>query len=189
MKLRKSFELTEKFVDKIIPAAYGDASLLDKIKVTLACKQNPKVRELYLSHRQTARKIKQLQGEVCPEDLVKTVKLKTVHSEKNKGGFLFDFYSIIFLRPVVSAVTTLILITAIVTTLVINRPSQYNYSHEEILQAEKQAAYAFTIVDKIFKETHSTLQKEILGDKVAKPINKSIGIINNLFKGEKNETN
>ena len=39
----------------------------------------------------------------------------------------------------------------------------------------------------IFKETHSTLQKEVFSNAVAKPFGQSIRIVNNLLEGDKNE--
>jgi hypothetical protein len=40
------------------------------------------------------------------------------------------------------------------------------------------------IIGKIFKDTQTNLQNEILRDMVAKPINNGIGIVNNILEGE-----
>ncbi len=186
MNINKTFELNEEAVNKLISVAYGDASLREKLIVKRTILQNREARKLFNSFKQTADKVKRIVPENCPEDLIKRIELKNVTRKKNVSGFLFDLYSIIFGRPLVSAGTALILIAAIVIALMVNRPVQYNYtySESEILNADKQARQALAIVGKFFKQTQSTLQNEILSERVAKPINEGIGIVNNLFEGE-----
>lgn len=186
MSRKKSFELDEKLLNKIISVAYGDSSVRDKLIVMRAAKQNEQVRNLLTSYKQTAAEVKQIREEVCPEDLIKKIDQNKLPAAKSSNGFLFDFYSIVFARPVISAATTFVLVAAIIIALFVNKPVQYNYKYSEaqIIDADKQARQAFAIVGKFFKETQVTLQNEILKDRVAQPINKGIGIVNNLFKGE-----
>jgi hypothetical protein len=127
-----------------------------------------------------------LREEEFSNDLVRNVLRKNIPSSKNNTAFLFDLYSTVFSRPIISAVTTIVIITAIITTLIVNKPVQvnYNYSQTEINDADLQARKAFDIVGRFFKQTKSTLENEIMGERVAKPINKGIGIVNNLFEGE-----
>ena len=127
-----------------------------------------------------------LREEEYPDDLLKNVIRKNLPVSKNKNSFLFDLYSMVFYRPVISAVTTIILITAIVTTFIVNKPVQisYHYSQTEINNADQQARKALAIVGKFFKQTQSTLENEIMNDRVAKPINNGVGIVNNLLEGE-----
>ncbi len=189
MNRKKSFELNEEMHNKIISVSYGDAPLLDRIKVMRAAATNDEVRDLLNSYKKTACEVKQLDLEEFPQELLKSVESKTVSLKKNTNTFFYDFYSIILSRPIHSAATTILLVAAMVLSLIINKPVQYNYSATEVNVAEKQAKYAFEIVDKIFKETNITLKKEVLGKAVAKPIYESIGVVNKLIKGEKNEIN
>mgnify|MGYP001562714311 CR=1 FL=1 len=186
MNRKKSFELNEEMVNKIISVAYRDASLREKLIVKRTILQNREARKLFNSFKQTADKVKRIAEEDCPEDLIKQIELKNVTLRKSASGFLFDFYSIILGRPIVSAGTTLVLVAAIVVALIVNKPVQYNYkySESEIINADKQARQALAIVGNFFKQTQSTLQNEILSERVAKLINDGIGIVNNLFEGE-----
>jgi hypothetical protein len=189
MNSKKSFEISEELLNKIISVAYGDASLPDKIKVMRAASRNDEVRNLLNSYKTTANEVKQLGEEEFPRELLKSIEKRTIPIKKVKDKFIYDFFSIVLSRPIVSAAASVILIAAIITSLIINKPVQYNYSSAEITEAEKQAKYAFAIVGKLFEETHSTLRKEVLRNAVAKPFGHSIGIVNNLLEGDKNETN
>lgn len=191
MKRKKSFEISEEMQNKIISVAYRDASLLDRIKVFRIVAKSDEARNLLNSYKITADKIKQIGEEKFPRELLKSVEHKTIPVEKITNTFMYDLFSVVLSRPVVSAAASVILIAAIITSVIINRPVQYNYNYStaEVTEAEKQAKYAFSIVGKIFKETQTTLQKEVLGEAIAIPFHKSIRIVNNLLEGDKNETN
>ena len=186
MNRKEAFELNEEMINKIISVAYKDATLMDKFIVMTAAAQNPEIREMLSSYRQTAKEVEELHEEEFPDDLLKNVIRKNLPVLKNKSSFLFDLYSTVFSRPVISAVTTIVLITAIVTTLVVNKPAQisYRYSQAEINSADQQARKALAIVGKFFKQTQTTLENEIMNERVAKPINNGIGIVNNILEGE-----
>ena len=185
MKRKRIFDLTEAQKDKIISAAYGNGSLSDRLIVRRLIFSNEEAKKFYLSYKQTASEVKQIAEEECPSDILKTVQQKTKRVLENKGSFMSDLYSAVFSRPIVSAVTTVVLIASIVIALIVNRPVQYNYTQAQIIDADRQAREAFLIVGKILKETHATLQNDVLGERVSKPLNQSIRIANKLFEGEK----
>jgi hypothetical protein len=141
----------------------------------------------------TAAEVKQLKEENYSNDFVRRLTQENIPAAKSSVSMAFDFLSVVFARPVISAVTAIILVGSITIALIVNKPVQRNYStaadNSDVIRAEEQAKYALSIVDNIFKKTSSTLQKEILGEKVTKPIKESVGIVNNILKGEKNETN
>ncbi len=186
MVSKKSYELNEEMLNKIISVAYGDATLKDEFIVLRAAKQNPEISKALNSYKQTAKEVNVLREEEYSDDLLRNVVRKNFPALKNATSFLFDFYSMVFSRPIISALTTIILIITIVTTLIINKPVQYNYkySETEIINADKQARQALAIVGRFFKQTQSTLENEIMGERVAKPINEGIGIVNNILEGE-----
>ncbi len=191
MSRKKSFELNEEMVNKIISVAYEDASLLDRIKVMRAASRNNEVHNLLNLYKTTANEVKQLGEEEFSREIFKSIENRTVPVKRTTDKFIYDFISIILSRPIVSTVTSVILIAAIIASLIINKPVEYSYVYTtaEITEAEKQAGYAFAVVGNFFKETHSTLQKEVFGNAVAKPFGQSIRIINNLLEGDKNEPN
>ncbi len=185
MKRKKSFNLTEAQKDKIISAAYGTGSLVDRLIVRCLVSSNVEAEKLYSEYKQTAEEVRQIAGDECPPDILKNVQHKTICILENKSSFMFDLYSAIFSRPIISTVASLILVAAIIIALIINQPVQYNYTRAQVVNADKQAREALTIVSKILKETHLTLQKEVLDEKVSKPLNRSVEIVNKLFIGEK----
>ena len=191
MNRKKSSEITEELLNKIISVAYGDASFPDKIKVMRAASRNNEVRNLLNSYKTIANEVKQLGEEEFPRELFKSIENRTIPVKKTTNKFIYDLISIVLARPIASAATSVILIAAIIASLIINKPVQYNYNYSaaEITEAEKQAKYALSIVGKVFNETQTTLQKEVLGNAVAKPFGQSIGIVNNLLEGDKNEVN
>lgn len=191
MNHKKSSEIAEEMVDKIISVAYGDASLWVKIKVMRFVSQNGEALNLLNSYKKVSAEVKQLGEEEFPHELCKSIELKTISAPKTNNRFIYDFLSIVLARPIVSAATSVILIAAIVTSLIINKPVQYNYNYSavEITEAEKQAEYALSVVSKFLNETHSTLQREVLGKVVAEPFDKSLQIVNNLLEGDQNENN
>jgi hypothetical protein len=191
MNRKKSFEIPEKMQNRIVSVAYGDSSLLDRIKVMLAASRSDEVRDLLSSYKATASKVKELGEEEFPQELLKSAKLKNIARANRTNTFFYDLLSVVLVRPVFSAAVSFILIAAIITSLIINKPVKYkyNYTPGEIAAAEQQTKYALDVVGRIFKETHITLKKEILDKAVAKPFNQSAGIVNNLLKGDKNETN
>lgn len=190
MMRKKSFDLTEEIQNKIISTAYGDAPLRDKFSVWRLASRSDEVRNLLDNYKRTAKEVKNLGEEEMPYELLKSVKIKNPAALNRPNSFFYDLFSIIMSNPAVSSAVSIILIAAVVTSLIINKPVQYNYTNAEIAAAEKQAKYAFSIVGNIFRETNQTLKNEVLGKAVAEPFRQSIGIVNNLLKGdEKNETN
>jgi len=81
MNRKKLFKLNEEMVNRIISVAYGDATLADKFIVMRATAQNPEIRELLSSYRQTAKEVGVLREEEYPDDLLKNVIRKNYWSK------------------------------------------------------------------------------------------------------------
>ncbi|MBL1212253.1 MAG: hypothetical protein HND52_02745 [Ignavibacteriae bacterium] len=189
MNAKKSFEITEELRDKIISAAYGDAGFIDKIKINKLAAKYPEVKILFDEYSTTANAAHSIKLEECPDELLNSVGSKIGVKRENKKSFLFDLYTALFTRPIVSAAAASILVIAIVTSIIFNKNEyQYNYSPEEIALADKQVKESLYFVSKIFNKAQTNLTDEILTDRVAKPISKGINLVNDLFiEGDKNE--
>ncbi len=185
MKHKKLSSLTDEQKNKIISAAYGNVSLWDKLIVGHLVSSNEEAKKLYLSYKQTAKEVRLLSEDECPAEILKNVQRESINALNKKNSFLFDLYSAAFSRPIISAAATLVLTVSIVIALILNRPIQYNYTQAQIINADRQTKEAFMIVGKILRDTRTTLQKEVLGEKVSKPLHQGIGIVNKLFEGEK----
>jgi hypothetical protein len=194
MNRKKSFELNESLVDKIISVAYNDASLGDRLFVFSLIWRDKEARSIYESYKQSAEEVHKITEEECPQSVLRSVHLQTKVSLKTKSSlvndfyyFMNDFYYIVFSRPLASAFLVLILVGAIIFGILNQHevPAQRTYSRTEIQIAEKQTRQALAIVGKIFNETSHTLKDEVIKSRVAKPIQESVGIVNSLFnKGE-----
>jgi len=181
MKRKKSFEINDKLIDKIISAAYGDANIFDKLEVYFKARNNNEVKRLLDSYRATAEEVHQL-GEEEYED--RSIHFRGTQNgivEESYNSFITDFLTIIFSRSTASLAVTIFIIVAVVATLFVNRPQEQKYSQQEIQIADRQTRKALAIVGKIFNQTQSTLEKEVLSERVAKPIREGIGIVNYLF--------
>lgn len=186
MNNKKSSELSEKMINRIISVAYGDAGLLDKLLIWHAAKKDNKIKKLLDSYRTTANEVHKIEEDVFPQEIIKALKEKNINSYKTINNFATDFLSIVFAKPLVSAAATFILIGVIAIALMQNRTVKYKYTQSEIETAHQKAKQAFAIIGKIFNETKNTLHNDIVGEKIGKPINESYEIINDLFnKGGK----
>ena len=58
------------------------------------------------------------------------------------------------------------------------------YGNKDIELADEQASMALKMVGSILNETKSTVIREILPEKVSKPINKSLTMVKNLIDKE-----
>lgn len=189
MSRKKSFEITEELKNKIIAAAYKDASWLNRVWVWRLISKSEEAKTIFDSYRATANEVAKLTEEECPELVLNSAKEKTVFVKTNKTGFLNDLYTIAFARPVASLAVVLVVISVITFGIIRNKTVEYEFTEAEVIKADMQAQQALAIVGNIFKQTRSTLEDDVLGNKVAAPLNKGLGIINNLFEGEKNEIN
>lgn len=189
MKHTKFYKIDEQLHDKIISAAYGDAGIVDKIKIYFLSKKYHEVKSLFEKYRSTSKAVHSLEKEVLPDELLEKVKIKTGFKETQKNSFFFDFYSFVFARPALSGFATALLIIIIIISAFIKGPEfQTQYSKEEIALANRQTKQALAIIGKVFSKTEKTLKNEILAKRVGKPINEGLNIVNDLFNEEnKNE--
>lgn len=177
------FEITEQIENKIISAAYKDTGLFDRITVWSWTKKHEEAKALFDAYRATADEIKKVKEKECPE------KLFDLNDNGKSFNPLADLYTIIFSRPVLSIAVFVVIVSAVVIGIVRNKTVEYEFTKAEIMEADKQAQQAFMIVGNIFKQTKSSIEIDVLGNKVGKPINKGFRIINNILKGDKNEIN
>ena len=181
MLLKKSYEINEALANEIISVAYGDSSLHIKFKIYRLSKNNPDVKKLLENYRAVAKEVHNLKEEDFPEELLKRVKQKTIGQDIKSNSFAADLYTLLFIRPLVSATVLAVLIGTIVFGIIMNRAIEYRYTPEQVELADKQGKEALGIVGKIFNQTSVTLKEDVLNSRVAKPIRESMGIVNEFF--------
>ena len=169
----KKFIISEELLDKIISAAYKDATLIDRIKIYFLTKKYPEVKKIYNEYFKTAMNVKNIPLYKFPESSLREVELKTIRVNKS-------FY----LKPSYAFAFSFLLIAGLVAVLFYqDKKEEPVYSKSEIELAEKQVKESLAIVNRIFKKTENLIQEEVLPKRVGKPIHKSLSIINEVLIG------
>jgi len=181
MNPKKYFEINENLLNKIISVAYGDADLFDKLLVDRLAKKHSEVKVLLNEYKKTACDVKKIKEEKCPNEILVRIKDKTIDVNKNSKTFFSDFFSVIFVSPVVSTALVLVVVGVVLYGVFVKTPHEHNYSQKEIELADKQTKQALAIVGKIFNETNITLKEEVFKSRVTKPIRESMNVVNELF--------
>lgn len=182
--------MDDKILNKIISVAYNDACWFDKIKIYLLSKNNPEVKKLLEDYKANSKLVKQIKVENCPETLIESASKLTNATVIKEKSLIYDFYCFLFGRPLIAVSILTILLAAIITSFLFKRPEiQQNYTKEEIILAEAQAKHSLTIVTSIFKKTKRTVEKDVLTNRVSKPIKQTFNLVNEFFIGENNNEN
>lgn len=184
----------EKLTGSIIKTAYGEASLLEMIKIRIHLRKCTDCKNHFREHKLAAEALHSLPEPECPDRVLNKV-LSAIGEDKfEKPSFAFDFYSIFARVSIGKIAGGLVIIVLIIVFALFYRNNYENmetkkYSEAQIEKANIQAQQALVLIGKVFNSTQAKLGNEILPEKVAKPISKSFYVINDLFKsGDKNES-
>jgi hypothetical protein len=164
--------MDEKLLNRIISAAYGDSSMAERLRIRRIVKTDPEAKRVYDSYRNTAKKVYALPEEVCPPEILEKTKKKININVVQRNQFL---------RP--AAAFAVIFIAAVIALFSLLDPKQPEYTAHEIREADVQARQSLALVNRILNRTTSTIGNEILPEKVSKPVQKGLTIINNLLIG------
>jgi len=173
MKTKKQIE--EKILDQIINAAYGDATIMQKISLYVKMLSNKELKIVYNDYKLTAQEVHKIKIEETELDI-----------EKKNIGIISNTISIItsfvFAKPLnVSFASLALLLAAVTFFLMLNKNSGVNYTQSEMMQAELDMKYSLAIVGKVFTSAENRLNKEIIDDKIRRPIKKGFQTINTLY--------
>ena len=175
--MKRQKVIDDRYLDKIVSVAYGDAGILDKLIVYRDAKKNPQVKKLLDEYKATAVEVKDIASKKCPDKLIENTEAQ-IRKEKTPVK-----YSIVFQKPVYSS-AALAIIIAIAALLIFRQPNQgQKYSKAEVLTAEMQVKQSLGLVGKIFKKTQNTISYDVLDKQVAPPIKKGMNVVNNLLNG------
>ncbi|MEN8191374.1 MAG: hypothetical protein ABFS12_01075 [Bacteroidota bacterium] len=184
MNYKKSSEVSEEILDKIISVAYGNASIVDRILVRRLIKKDSQLQKMFEEYQLTANAVHSIKLEEY-----KTPKKSVVMKSNRKGSTLMEeIYSIFLGRPIVYSTAITVLFVAIMFSVFSNREISYNgYTLAEVEKANRESKLALSIVADIFDDTGKILKTDILYNEVSKPINEGINTVNKLFKKEMNK--
>lgn len=181
--------MNQKLENEIIAVAYGEANLFLKRRIKSLAKRDEEVSRLLKEYSKTANKVRDIKTEF-PEEIIKEAKSKIKVRHGNENGFLLDFYSLIFAKPLVSFSAVVLLVGAIIVSSVIYKKETLRtvYSRQQISLADRQVKQTLALVGKYFDNTTQTLEKQVFVRQIGEPIQKSFNTVNKLLSGEnKNE--
>jgi hypothetical protein len=181
--MKSQLNIDEKLLNKIISVAYGDANLIDKIKVYLLAAENNEIHRLLAEYKITAIAAGKLEKKNCPDEIINNVKYNTGFGEKDMFSPAIKFLNTLVYKPVLTTAVVLVLAACITLFIFINNTGRNQYSDKQVELAEKQVKQSLVLVNKIFNRTANKLENDILKEQVAKPVHEGISTINELFRG------
>ena|SRR3972149_11800895 len=168
--------ISEEYLDKIISVAYGDAGIIDRIKVYYDSLRNNKIKELLTEYMATAKDVHSIKEETYVGNIPE-VKLNLFK------GLIFSL-GIFLKRPVLSSAFILLIVGSVTAFWLTEKSIKYNgYTKSEITLAEMQAKESFAIVVEIFNRTSNKMKEDVLNKKLNDPIKRSFNIFNNYLIG------
>ena len=180
--------MDEKLLNRIITVAYGEASFLERRKINALAKRDKEVELMLQKHTEIALRSRNIEMESLPGEILENVKNLNDLKKAREKSLFYDIYSFIFMRPAVSAAILSIFILALVSTFIFKRPEIHEqYSKQEIELADKQVKQSLALIASVFKKTTSTVEKDILTDRVSKPIKESFNLVNEYLEEDNNE--
>jgi len=180
----------EKLLNKIISVAYGESTFWEKLKINRLAKQNPKINTVLEQYKKVANKTRNLDLEYCPDEIIEKAKKTSSFRQNKENSLLFDLYSFVFRRPAVSTAIFSVFVLALVSTIIFKRPEIHQqYSNKEIELADQQVKHSLALIASVFKKTSLTVEKDVLTERVSKPIKESFNLVNDYLQGENNNEN
>ena len=180
--------MEEKLENRIISVAYGEASFWERLKIYKLAKRNPKVDSLLKEHSRIARQAHSVKIDSCPDEVINNMKQITKIKQNRETSLIYDLYSFLFRRPAISGAILSLFVVALISTIIFKRPEIHQqYSKQEIELADKQVKQSLALISGIFKKTTETVEKDVLTDRVSKPIKESINLVNEFIQGDRNE--
>lgn len=174
--------INEELHNRVVSVAYGDASLIDRIRVYFEGLKNSEVKKLLAEYKETAATVNSIASEECPDEIIDSInnkikqELSSSRKDKQSFGILIKKPAIVF--------ATAVIVLGIFTLIFLNKPeNKTQYSKAQVESAEKQVKKSLALVGEVFRKTQYKLADDVLGKQVSPPIKKSMNLINDLFKG------
>ena len=170
--MKTTKRINEEYLNKIISVAYGDAILIDKVKIYLDARRDTNIKKILNEYRTTAREVHLISSEEFKGSV-------PVNNPKI-SSWLLNYLNQFFRRPILSTAMALMITVGVAGYFIISsNDSPINgYSKAELTLAEKQAKESFAIVASIMNKTGNKLKNEVFVEKINKPINKTLIIVN-----------
>lgn len=176
--------IDEKLYQQVVDAAYGNASIFIKIKISFLRKRNDDIKNLFEDYRKSAIVIGNLKREKLSDEITERIMDKVKVESSN--SFLSEIYTVFIQKPAFYSSIAVVLTGFIIFSLFNqNRIDYEGYSENQVVEARADVEKSLAIISSVFADTKHTITNEILKEKVGNPISKSVQTVNNLLrKGE-----
>ncbi|GJQ63052.1 MAG: hypothetical protein SCALA702_21050 [Melioribacteraceae bacterium] len=173
----------------IIRGAYGELNFFEKRKLKKMLHDAPELVEVYNEYKKSADTIKHDNSESLSNDFENKLYRKTGIENKTGSTLFEDFLFVLVNKPIkFSAAFSVILVIVLTSIFTDLRLQEREYTDSEILAANKEASEVLLLVSKVFNETREEFAEGVLKSRVARPLQKGIGIVNTILtNGDKNE--
>ena len=175
--------INEELLDRIVSVAYGDAGIVDRIKIYFEARKNPAIKKLLDEYKGTASAVHSIASEKFPAEIIESVTRKIKIEAVIKKQNVYDSIRNFLKKPAVTFTIAAIVLSLFALLLLQKPKEEKKYSKAQVESAEKQVKESLALVGKVFKKTQLKLADDVLGKHVSPPIKKSINLINDLFKG------
>ncbi len=180
--MNQSKHISDDLHDRIIAVAYGDAGIIDKLKVFLNAAKNHEVKKLLAEYKETAAAVNSFKEEKCPVEIIDSVNKKIKPELNGRRKEILTLGKFIK-KPAVVFSTAVIVLGIFAMVLFYKPENKPEYSQAQVELAEKQVKESLALVGEVFRKTQYKLADDVLGKQVSPPIKKGMNLINNLFKG------
>lgn len=189
MEQLKPIKINEVEKDAIINAAYGDASLPDKLKIYIKILSDPAARSLYSEHRKIAKASLGLRKNIkYPDELIEKT-YASLNIKNERPPFFENVYSLILIKPAYSLAIIIFIVSLMFIPDLINKPTPRKYSEQEVAEARRQAEATLAYVGIVLKKAEKEAVEETLYGRISKPINDNLNSLNILLGGEYETSN
>ncbi|MFA7287797.1 MAG: hypothetical protein WC055_02855 [Melioribacteraceae bacterium] len=185
---QNNYKTDDLLLEKIISVAYKDASFFDKIKINYLASKYSNVKEILDEYKQTANEIHSIELEEFPTSSLEKVLEKLEVEKEKQPQFWNDIYSLVIRKPALVYSLSLLLILSVSISIFVRKDPVYSqYSKEEVVKADKQTREALYIVATILNDAQTRITEDVIKEKIAAPLNQSLGILNNIITKEKQQ--
>jgi hypothetical protein len=169
-------------IEKIIKAAYGDATIFEKISVYFLNLKNKAAKNLFNEYRSTTTAVQKLKQDEAPSSIVE--KAKAITNQKEKSKKLLPYILLTLYERRIPAAAFGLILLATISFLIFREPASIQkYSKAEIELAQKQLDESLAIVAKVFRKAEIKVNEDILTTKVSKQLNKGLTIVSDYVTG------
>ncbi len=180
--MKKSNQIEENLLNRIIKVAYGEGNLYDRAAVNYLAKKNPEIKRLLEEYRMTSSVLDKIKNEACPDEVIEKA-YGRITAENDADVLGPRWFDIILNKPLISAAAAVLIIGMFSLYIIERQEPKPQYSAVQVKHAEMQVKESLAIIDRVFQSTQRTLEYDVLKKRVSPPLNEGIKVVNNLFKG------